>query len=261
MQWRLTCDLNTLWQRFGRAACDPMLWAVAVLLVEPKFFDEEKEKAKTRVEKRAVKRMAAELTKEGPSKRARTVTAQTAAPPASAAQSSSVDAVPVSNQDLERSVESAAEGNDEAETEASRGISQEQAPSGMSELNVAPTPARVIDIAALRADIEAARVVQTSVKKKGPKKAQDTGELAPELDALINAVTRPFRCYRTPITAFYGNDRIGRYGLVLWVRILTACLVEPDSHLCRPAGCSHCAARPSPVCCILCSPNSPLLPL
>ncbi|EPS96960.1 hypothetical protein FOMPIDRAFT_1094615, partial [Fomitopsis schrenkii] len=39
VQWRLTCDLNTLWQRFGRAARDPSLDAIAILFVEAKYFD------------------------------------------------------------------------------------------------------------------------------------------------------------------------------------------------------------------------------
>ncbi|EPT02385.1 hypothetical protein FOMPIDRAFT_1096277, partial [Fomitopsis schrenkii] len=39
VQWRLSSDLNTLWQRFGRAARDPLLWGLAILLVEARYFD------------------------------------------------------------------------------------------------------------------------------------------------------------------------------------------------------------------------------
>ncbi|KAH9917710.1 P-loop containing nucleoside triphosphate hydrolase protein, partial [Fomitopsis serialis] len=62
VQWRLPRDLNTLWQCFGRAARNPALWAVAILLVEARYFDEEKEKVKQRAEKRvnAEKRKAAQ---------------------------------------------------------------------------------------------------------------------------------------------------------------------------------------------------------
>ena len=69
VQWRLTCDLNTLWQRFGRAARDPSLDAVAILFVEGKYFDDEKDK-RTRAQKRK-----AEQELERQRKKARTGTA------------------------------------------------------------------------------------------------------------------------------------------------------------------------------------------
>ncbi|KAA1480151.1 hypothetical protein DENSPDRAFT_759362, partial [Dentipellis sp. KUC8613] len=42
VQWRATCDMRTLWQRFGRAARDPTRTAKALLLAEPKWFDDER---------------------------------------------------------------------------------------------------------------------------------------------------------------------------------------------------------------------------
>ena len=47
----MTCDLNTLWQRFGRAVRDLSQRGVAIFIVEPKYFDEEKQKAVERAEK------------------------------------------------------------------------------------------------------------------------------------------------------------------------------------------------------------------
>ncbi|KAI0038956.1 P-loop containing nucleoside triphosphate hydrolase protein, partial [Auriscalpium vulgare] len=44
IQWRATCNLATLWQRFGRGARDLALTARALFLVEPKHFDDEKAK-------------------------------------------------------------------------------------------------------------------------------------------------------------------------------------------------------------------------
>ncbi|KAF8135272.1 P-loop containing nucleoside triphosphate hydrolase protein, partial [Mycena galopus ATCC 62051] len=49
IQWRATCDMCTLWQRFGRGARDPKCEAIALFLVEPMYFDE------TKVEKAARK--------------------------------------------------------------------------------------------------------------------------------------------------------------------------------------------------------------
>ncbi|EJF62758.1 P-loop containing nucleoside triphosphate hydrolase protein [Dichomitus squalens LYAD-421 SS1] len=55
VQWRTTsrctCDLDSLWQRFGRAARDPSRTALAVLFVDPKHFDEEKIEAAKRAAK------------------------------------------------------------------------------------------------------------------------------------------------------------------------------------------------------------------
>ncbi|KAI0685473.1 P-loop containing nucleoside triphosphate hydrolase protein [Cytidiella melzeri] len=44
-QWRVTCDLNTLWQRFGRVGRGPGTEGVAILFAESKYFDDAKEKA------------------------------------------------------------------------------------------------------------------------------------------------------------------------------------------------------------------------
>ncbi|OSX62962.1 hypothetical protein POSPLADRAFT_1109487, partial [Postia placenta MAD-698-R-SB12] len=52
VQWQMSCDMNTLWQRFGRAAWDQSLTAIAILLVEAKYFDEAKQKAKICSEKK-----------------------------------------------------------------------------------------------------------------------------------------------------------------------------------------------------------------
>ena len=39
IQWKFTCNMETLWQRFGRGARDPDLEALAIFFVESKFFD------------------------------------------------------------------------------------------------------------------------------------------------------------------------------------------------------------------------------
>ncbi|KZT06737.1 uncharacterized protein LAESUDRAFT_653165, partial [Laetiporus sulphureus 93-53] len=49
---RMTCDLNTLWQQFRRGARDASLTAHAILLVEARYFDDEKEKAIAHVEEK-----------------------------------------------------------------------------------------------------------------------------------------------------------------------------------------------------------------
>lgn len=41
VQWKVTCSLAALWQRFGRGGCDQAHKATAVFLVEKEHFDEE----------------------------------------------------------------------------------------------------------------------------------------------------------------------------------------------------------------------------
>ncbi|KAF8192846.1 P-loop containing nucleoside triphosphate hydrolase protein [Mycena galopus ATCC 62051] len=55
IQWRASCDMCTLWQRFGRGARDPKCTAIALFLVEPMYFDETKEEKAARKAKREEK--------------------------------------------------------------------------------------------------------------------------------------------------------------------------------------------------------------
>ena len=107
----------------------------------------------------------------------------------------------------------------------SRGLSQEW-PSTVDDAGViAGTQVRrLADVAALRADFQAA-YVSTRAVRRGKKKAGQDEEVSPELDAFVNAATRPFKCYRAPIMAYFGNDQIGKFVLALWVRIMADCLL------------------------------------
>ena len=55
VQWKATCDLCTLWQRYGRAARAPDQQAIAILLVEKKDMDEERLLKAQKVAKRKEK--------------------------------------------------------------------------------------------------------------------------------------------------------------------------------------------------------------
>jgi superfamily II DNA/RNA helicase len=67
VQWKATCTLSTLWQRFGRGGQNPALEATAVFLVEKEHFDEiRKKKEETK------KRKAAKAATSVPTKRPRT---------------------------------------------------------------------------------------------------------------------------------------------------------------------------------------------
>jgi superfamily II DNA/RNA helicase len=52
IQWKATCDMCTLWQRFGRAARNLVIDAEAILFVEPALTDAKKEAKETNRKKR-----------------------------------------------------------------------------------------------------------------------------------------------------------------------------------------------------------------
>lgn len=60
VQYRVPKELSTFIQRAGRAARNPNLQATAVLLAEPSYFDDEKEKAAQRAAERNAKKRAAD---------------------------------------------------------------------------------------------------------------------------------------------------------------------------------------------------------
>jgi len=60
VQYRVPKELSTFIQRAGRAAHNPNLQATAVLLAEPSYFDDEKEKAAQRAAERNAKKRVAD---------------------------------------------------------------------------------------------------------------------------------------------------------------------------------------------------------
>jgi len=73
VQYGASKELSTYWQRAGRAGRDYSIDAVAILLVEPRYFDDEKEKmAQKAAEKTAGKRTADGQLQPASSKRSRT---------------------------------------------------------------------------------------------------------------------------------------------------------------------------------------------
>ncbi|KAI1781685.1 P-loop containing nucleoside triphosphate hydrolase protein, partial [Ganoderma leucocontextum] len=202
VQWRPTCDIDTLWQRFGRAARGAGTEGLAILIVDGKHFDEAKAAAQARDKK---KKDTAEkkATEREQGKRKRAESASTA--------------VAVSR----RRVGSHAD--------------QTVAPS----LPVEVVPMSKYEELRVQFQLSAPRVIPSG--KKSVKGGGKTEVIGPELDNIINAGTRPFQCYRVPITAFYENDRTAQ-----------------DGEDCLPntvGGCARCRLSPSPICCSLCTPD------
>ncbi|KAI6011404.1 P-loop containing nucleoside triphosphate hydrolase protein [Pisolithus microcarpus] len=74
IQWRATCKLPTLWQRFGRAARDKKLTGTSILFAEKEFFDDERAaKASRKMQRQSVRKRKGikNSTAEPPAKRAK----------------------------------------------------------------------------------------------------------------------------------------------------------------------------------------------
>ena len=220
VQWRMTCDLNTLWQRFGRAVRDLSQRGVAIFIVEPKYFDEEKQKAVERAEKSKENKVAQKrkATEDAAESRATKI-----ARPAAASIVDSGDHRGGINDGAQvgsgnsiglevRREQADGDVNDSHRRDCDNGVDS------VSNERVAlqdvthhvpntsdPVKSDIIDLGAMRAQFEEDRRPRGAQVKK--QRMED--KMSPEMDALINAATRPFRCYRAPIMAFYKNDKTG----------------------------------------------------
>ncbi|KAJ3476844.1 hypothetical protein NLI96_g10880 [Meripilus lineatus] len=178
VQWRATCDLNALWQRFGRAARAFGSHGLAIFLVESKHFDETKRRASENAkaaenralqkerEKQTAKRKSKAADK-GPNKRARTE-----AP------------LPIPSTSAQSSVA----------PNSSRGLAASRSLTRFEELRVAFR----------QGASKRAREARVSARKAETR----SEDVDPSMDAFINAgdQSRGIMCYRAPIMAFYEND-------------------------------------------------------
>lgn len=160
-----------MWQRFGRAARGAGREGLAILIVEGKLFDEAKAAAEERAKKkRDTAERKAVEREQGKRKRA---------------ESASLTAV-VSR----RRVGSRAD--------------QTAPPS------VRITAAPMSKYEELRVEFKLSSPKANPSTKKHGKGGDKVDVVGPELDNIINAASRPFKCYRAPITAFYENDRTSK---------------------------------------------------
>ncbi|KAI1787586.1 P-loop containing nucleoside triphosphate hydrolase protein [Ganoderma leucocontextum] len=170
VQWRPTCDLNSVWQRFGRAARDLSRTALAVLFVDAKHFDDEKIEAAKRKEKAEQKALEEEV-----GKRAR------GDGNLKASQGHGADDVIARRTDTDRAVIAHATSN------------------GTGPELTACEKLRVLYKQAMAKSCE---------QRGRTKKTGVEGQLGPEMDILVNAGTRAgLGCYRVPIMAYFENDR------------------------------------------------------
>ena len=191
IQWKATCDLCTLWQRFGRTVRDLKLEGNALFLVELKYFDKTKETRANAAQER--KRKAAEQAAGNmrPAKRARTEKgAQTTnpilqglAPPVACA----------------TSPEAGVDGSSAGENQGSEDIpavNENTAAVGLD------SESRVLFEASRQA---AYAEVPKTERKRTKRKVED---IEPALDNMINTGSRPeIQCFRLPAIVYFAQRK------------------------------------------------------
>src|SRR5258705_4355704 len=193
-QWRATCNLSTIWQRWGRAARDRNLQGTVVLFAEKDYFDDVREEKCQRQEarKRKAKRP---LNTHAPASKRRICTS-----------GNGIAAVPVPATRLEGTgghfdVESSDEEN-------------EGGLSNVEEQAVAMGTKDAADGSKGAGEVEKESELREMMKSKSDKKPLKTWrkrkELDPAMNFLINAHLRPgFHCRRKVFDLHFNNATAG----------------------------------------------------
>lgn len=245
-------SINTLWQRFGRAARGPGEFAFAVMIVEKQYFDDEIERKNEAKEKRRArerrKRLKALTEATAPQKRpAQSDASDRPRPPSSVTPlAGDVHVPPVhGSEDLESSSDEEDEvPNVTGETGGADGR--------VSELMVQVDPSV--------ADEERRRLYdqRTEQKPKGTEQDKTDRELQPAILDFVNAHNRNIGCRRRVLTLVYSNDKRSKSdNNTIACFIFSRSATDFDHKDCdedQPLGCSRCAPIPSIVCCDMCNP-------
>ncbi|EPS94524.1 hypothetical protein FOMPIDRAFT_1055021 [Fomitopsis schrenkii] len=238
VQWKAPASINTLWQRFGRAARGEGEFAFAILIAEKEHFDEEKERKLAAKAKRleSRKRKRGKQSKNAPNKqRAIHDTAAASGQPGELPTPSRVpaeygtgDAVSSDNEDVDE--------NPEGDTE----IQEHEQGRGEADVEEEAV-AEAAEVAAVAAEANERRreVYNQRIKVESTKSKQER-ILQPAVLDLINAASRGLGCRRQSITLVYSNDKRASDHM------------ECDKL--SPHGCARCSPKPMPVCCDLCHP-------
>ncbi|KAH7904952.1 P-loop containing nucleoside triphosphate hydrolase protein [Hygrophoropsis aurantiaca] len=219
IQWRATCSLSTLWQRFGRAVRNMLLEGIAILFAEKDHFDLYRKEKETRRLKKAKKRK--KPTAPLPSTKRRAV-GDNSVPLIVGGSTESVD-TPMENQESDGSESS----DDDIEMVNRSSVLLTQADAD-------------IDGRQLQEEMQLVSKAKLGVSQR--KLSQQASSLEPAMDYLINADVRPnVGCRRKVFNAFFENEA-----------------AESDHHLCDSSletGCARCLITVSTICCDIHTPE------
>jgi superfamily II DNA/RNA helicase len=174
VQWKATCDLLSLWQRFGRAARGQDQTGTAILLVEKKDTDENRALKAEKAEKRKEKEKQRIGTKR---KATHQLTHQAKRP---ALQDHNLNTIPSSREDIEDQLDVVV--NEEA---AGEDLLKEERRKHYTKR-------------------EGQQTISTGSKGKGKDRIVIVGSV---IDDFINS---PFDCRRIVPMLYFGNDKRGK---------------------------------------------------
>lgn len=223
VQWRLTCDPTTLWQRLGRAGRDRRtdVKTTGVFLVEKEHFDDEKVKRAERAKKNTSKRKYAKgpgsLTL-SPNKRQK-----------------------IAHSTADKTTSANHPGSSTIDIHVDTLGSDHESESSDDEFKM------------LQMKYSETRDSNKSTKKR-------KAEVHPVMEDLVNATHRSLTCRRTPINAFLENNKAGEWFPRGDVRpTLTYMYVESTYRDCdpsQPQGCDRCRPLIPTLCCDIHNPSS-----
>ncbi|KAF8057359.1 P-loop containing nucleoside triphosphate hydrolase protein [Lyophyllum atratum] len=225
IQWKATCDLCTLWQRFGQAGRGRDREGVGILLVEKKHLDEERVAKAGRAAKRTKKGA-------GTKHKAKDAGNNLAKRPALADRS--INRVAAVDQGTDSD-----DGGDAEEPDDADGSTE--APDVGEEGWIAVMEERRIRYG----QREPKSMLAAASKGKG--KARADIEIGSPMDDFINASGLGCKCRRIVTEVYFANDRT------------LPSTAQNDHLLCDPTtelGCRRCAPRKPRVCCDLCASES-----
>jgi superfamily II DNA/RNA helicase len=208
VQWRLRCNICTLWQRIGRAARDQSLQGTGLIFVDKAHFDDVKE---AREHSKSLRKARKHIKEEAVSR--------TLDPP----RLDTGDITAMEIEETEENLSSDNENDGDAAMEVDdrcRDIDEE--PITIDVLTASNRPVPLPEGALLGLDpmmldarrleyFRAARsklVVAESTKHAKKRKVE---ELGPDLQDIVNADRRGLKCRRLPITLAFSSDKAGAY--------------------------------------------------
>lgn len=286
VQWKVPGDMNTMVQRFGRAARDVTRKGVAILIAEPQFFYEEQvrlEHERTKRRERA-KRKAPRITDRpsspakrarvdqsensetnsrthqisqttlgilSPSSRANRISRESIAPAERLGAPQFSVAVPTLMRTLPVGGQ-ADDCNDELDDMAASESEEEE----VTEVNADAEEERRREGSGVKVtEDEVIAMLEKAVNlksKKGKSTSHQPRTLDPEMCLFINAhvLQSPRNCHRYHTNAYYANDKARKFSLCLTtaVHALIGLGLAKDSNFC----CDRCAVKEPEICCDIC---------
>ncbi|KAI5980764.1 P-loop containing nucleoside triphosphate hydrolase protein [Pisolithus albus] len=227
IQWRATCRLETLWQRFGRAVRNRELTGMAVLFAEKDYFDENRALRAARKEKRDSARKRKEeqtLLSDRPCKRAAILAADGSR-------------MAVNLMSRSGGGENDGAGESSAEEEAN---DEDQEFSGVKKVNGPHHTALGSTKQGVSALVTpgSAKFPTNGRQQRGLER-RSRKVLDPGVDCLINAENRAdFRCRRKVFNTYFNNT-----------------LADTDHLSCQSGGCARCYIGEPIICCDIHNPD------